>query len=95
MLNKTPIRTHEALEIMARRDANGKAVPFQIAFYTSSPKLAEFKRIDLLEAVRTGLPVQHRHKRDLVGVAPLLKNKHLYSVNARLIVELNNQPVVP
>lgn len=95
MQQKNPIKLKEALRIMDQRDVNGMPLPFQIAFYPMSRKLSQFKRIELSHAVRCGLPAGHVTKRHLVGVRPVLRSKHPYSVHTRLIVEFNHTPVIP
>lgn len=90
-----PIKLKQALEQMRQMDSQGRPVPFQVAFHTSAERLAKYKRVNLGEAVRCGLPRQHQGSANLVGIQPKIKGKHVYSVNIRLITEFNNQPVVP
>lgn len=95
MSEVVPIKLKEALKIMDFKDESGNRVPFQIAFYPTSKKIHDFKRIVVQKAVRCGLPRQHQGKKDLVGVQPLVTGKHIYSVSIRLITELNGTPVIP
>lgn len=90
-----PIRLKDALEVINRKDPRGKGLPFQVSFYTTSKKPEEFKRVSLPIARRTIVPAQHRANKSLIGVCPEQAGRHVYSVHIRLIVELNNQPVVP
>ena len=90
-----PIRMQEALALINQKDALGKPIPFQISFFTSSPKLSGFKRVSLPAAVRTGLPIQHRSSKRLIGIRPIVRSQHLYSVHQGLITEINHQPVIP
>lgn len=90
-----PIKLKTALRIMQEKDRFDQYLPFQIAFYTSTMKFSQFKRIELPKAKRCGLPRQHQSSNDLIGVQPLLRHKHNYSVNIRLITELNHTPVIP
>jgi hypothetical protein len=89
------IKLKEALRIMDEEDSLEKKKTFSIAFYPSSKKFQDFKRISIPEAVRCGLPRQHQSSKDLVGVSPLIAGRHNYSVPTRLIVELNGIPVIP
>jgi len=80
---------------MDEKDQLGRPKRFQISFYTAARRLSNFKRVCLTDAVRCGLPGHHQNSKHLVGVKPLVKGKHIYSVHMRLITELNHTPVVP
>jgi hypothetical protein len=95
MIDLQPIKLNKALEIMRQKDSQGRPVPFQVGFHTMGTTLSKYKRVHLGEAIRCGLPRQHQASKELVGIAPLIKGKHVYSVNIRLITEFNNTPVVP
>lgn len=95
MSEVTPIKVKQVLKAMDQKDESGAHLPFQIAFYPTTKKFHDFKRIVVHSGVRCGLPRHHQSKKDLVGVRPLATGKHIYSVPIRLITEFNGVPVIP
>ena len=90
-----PIRLKDALKKMDERDPLGQLMPFQVAFYTvPSRNIKHFKRVSLPLAIGCNLPRPHRHKKNLIGLRPTTHG-HDYTVNKKLIVELNHSPVIP
>lgn len=92
---KQPLKLKEALRIIDQKTTHGDPVPFDVTFFTNANKLSDFKRITLRNATRCGLPRAHQHVKDLIGIKPLEMHIHPYSVNIRLIAELNGQPIIP
>ncbi len=72
-----------------------EAVVFQVSFFTNARDMKKFKRVTLPRAEMCPLPRQHRTKKYLIGCKDQIKQAHPYSVHQKLIVEFNNQPVIP
>lgn len=95
VMQQQPIKLKNALALMHQKDDTGQQVTFQVSFYTTTTNKKNFKRINLPIATLCGLPRQHKSSKYLVGMRPLLRQNHDYSVHQKLIVEFNNQPVIP
>ncbi len=76
------------LRCMEEKTLDNKPKPFQICFFTQ-----EGKRVELPAAERCALPSNQRAHPYMVGVRPLLRDKHAYSVHSRLITVFNRKSV--
>lgn len=68
---------------------------FQVSFYTNAKDLKKFKRVTLPQAQLCPVPKKLRGKKYLVGFRCDVKRDHPYAVHQKIIVEFNNQPVIP